>query len=57
MNMMGIDYQYCKGCLKCVRACPKGPYSGKFEKDQQALRIEVEANCDVSKLTYSRYKK
>ena len=57
MNMMGIDYQYCKGCLKCVRACPKGPYSGKFEKDQQALRIEVEADCNVDELTYSRYKK
>lgn len=58
MNMMGIDYQYCKGCLKCVRACPKGPYAPKpLEKDQQALRIELEVNFDVDKLTYSRYKK
>jgi pyruvate ferredoxin oxidoreductase gamma subunit len=22
MNLKGIDYQYCKGCLKCVEACP-----------------------------------
>jgi pyruvate ferredoxin oxidoreductase gamma subunit len=22
MFLSGIDYQYCKGCLKCVQACP-----------------------------------
>jgi pyruvate ferredoxin oxidoreductase gamma subunit len=22
MFLQGIDYQYCKGCLKCVEACP-----------------------------------
>lgn len=22
--LQGIDYQYCKGCLKCVEACPTG---------------------------------
>ncbi len=22
MFLQGIDYQYCKGCLKCVVACP-----------------------------------
>ena len=22
MVLKGIDYQYCKGCLKCVEACP-----------------------------------
>ena len=56
--MMGIDYQYCKGCLKCVRACPKGPYAPKqLPKEEQALRIEVEAECNVDELTYRRYKK
>ncbi|MGM9928208.1 MAG: 2-oxoacid:acceptor oxidoreductase family protein [Bacillus sp. (in: firmicutes)] len=24
MFLQGIDYQYCKGCLKCVEACPTG---------------------------------
>lgn len=58
MNMMGIDYQYCKGCLKCVRACPKGPYAAKqLAKEDQALRIEIEAECNVDELKYSRYKK
>lgn len=22
MVLLGIDYQYCKGCLKCIEACP-----------------------------------
>lgn len=22
MMLLGIDYQYCKGCLKCIEACP-----------------------------------
>ncbi len=24
VRLLGIDYQYCKGCLKCVDACPTG---------------------------------
>lgn len=24
MFLQGIDYQYCKGCLKCVEVCPTG---------------------------------
>ncbi len=27
MMLKGIDYQYCKGCLKCVIACPTGALS------------------------------
>jgi len=25
MMLQGIDYQYCKGCLKCVEVCPVNP--------------------------------
>jgi pyruvate ferredoxin oxidoreductase gamma subunit len=25
MMLQGIDYQYCKGCLKCVEVCPVHP--------------------------------
>lgn len=25
MVLQGIDYQYCKGCLKCVEVCPVNP--------------------------------
>lgn len=24
ISLKGIDYQYCKGCLKCVETCPSG---------------------------------
>jgi pyruvate ferredoxin oxidoreductase gamma subunit len=31
MFLQGIDYQYCKGCLKCVTACPVEALSGERE--------------------------
>lgn len=31
MFLSGIDYQYCKGCLKCVTACPVEALSGERE--------------------------
>ena len=39
----GIDYQYCKGCLKCVAVCPK-----------EALTGEKEADFDVAAITYKK---
>lgn len=32
MFLQGIDYQYCKGCLKCVEACPTDALSSEFEE-------------------------
>ncbi|HOJ50823.1 MAG TPA: 2-oxoacid:acceptor oxidoreductase family protein [Spirochaetota bacterium] len=40
MIMKGIDYQYCKGCLKCVQICPV-----------KALTEGVEAEYDVKSMT------
>ncbi|WP_248925802.1 2-oxoacid:acceptor oxidoreductase family protein [Paenibacillus hamazuiensis] len=31
MFLQGIDYQYCKGCLKCVQACPTEALSNLVE--------------------------
>ncbi len=31
MFLQGIDYQYCKGCLKCVHACPVDALTGERE--------------------------
>ena len=31
MFLQGIDYQYCKGCLKCVHACPTDALSSEGE--------------------------
>ncbi|MCK5351131.1 4Fe-4S binding protein, partial [bacterium] len=37
--MMGVDYQYCKGCQRCVDICPV-----------EALTTEVETDHDVNQL-------
>ncbi|WP_223069459.1 2-oxoacid:acceptor oxidoreductase family protein [Paenibacillus caui] len=36
MFLKGIDYQYCKGCLKCVEACPTSSLSSGREKEGYA---------------------
>ncbi|GAB2693191.1 2-oxoacid:acceptor oxidoreductase family protein [Paenibacillus thermoaerophilus] len=36
MFLQGIDYQYCKGCLKCVQACPTEALSSLREADGYA---------------------
>ncbi len=37
--MRGVDYNYCKGCLRCVDICPPN-----------ALTAEVESTVDIKKL-------
>lgn len=37
--MRGVDYTYCKGCLRCVEICPV-----------EALTAEVESGFDVEKI-------
>ncbi|MDB4868012.1 MAG: 4Fe-4S dicluster protein [Cohnella sp.] len=36
MFLQGIDYQYCKGCLKCVQACPTDALASELEEDGYA---------------------
>lgn len=36
MFLQGIDYQYCKGCLKCVEACPTDALTATREDDTYA---------------------
>lgn len=36
MFLQGIDYQYCKGCLKCVYACPTEALSSEREEEGYA---------------------
>lgn len=33
VRLLGIDYNYCKGCLKCVDACPTGSLTELREED------------------------
>ncbi len=57
MYMKGIDYQYCKGCRKCVKACPKSNSEKEPDKSKHALIDDIEANYNVSDITCSRYGK
>jgi pyruvate ferredoxin oxidoreductase gamma subunit len=51
MFLQGIDYQYCKGCLKCVIACPTDALSDAREVDGYADDNRVPHKWDfVSKL-------
>lgn len=36
MFLKGIDFQYCKGCLKCIEACPTDALSKVLEEDGAA---------------------
>lgn len=33
VRLVGIDYHYCKGCLKCIDACPTGSLSELREEE------------------------
>jgi pyruvate ferredoxin oxidoreductase gamma subunit len=33
VRLLGIDYHYCKGCLKCIDACPTGSLTKLREED------------------------
>jgi pyruvate ferredoxin oxidoreductase gamma subunit len=41
MFLQGIDYQYCKGCLKCVAACPTEALTAAREEDGYAEKHRV----------------
>jgi pyruvate ferredoxin oxidoreductase gamma subunit len=32
-QLLGIDYRYCKGCLRCVESCPSGALTKEREAD------------------------
>jgi len=40
-QLMGIDYRYCKGCLRCVESCPSGALAKTAETPGLADRLRV----------------
>lgn len=46
MFLQGIDYQYCKGCLKCVVACPTEALSKSRDDDEYAENNRVPHRFD-----------
>lgn len=47
MVLQGIDYQYCKGCLKCVTACPVEALTGERETEGYADDHRVPHRFDL----------
>jgi pyruvate ferredoxin oxidoreductase gamma subunit len=48
MFLQGIDYQYCKGCLKCVQACPTEALTNLREIDGYAEEHRVPHRFDLA---------
>jgi pyruvate ferredoxin oxidoreductase gamma subunit len=40
-ELMGVDYRYCKGCLRCVESCPTGALAKEKETPGLADRLRV----------------
>ncbi|MFS8536022.1 MAG: 2-oxoacid:acceptor oxidoreductase family protein [Limnochordales bacterium] len=47
MVLKGIDYQYCKGCLKCVEACPVDALVAIPEADGWAQEHRVQQRFSI----------
>ena len=39
--LMGVDYRYCKGCMRCVESCPTGALTREAEIPGLADRLRV----------------
>ena len=40
-ELIGVDYRYCKGCLRCVESCPASAMTKKTETAGLANRLRV----------------
>ncbi len=40
-ELMGVDYRYCKGCMRCVESCPASAMTKKTETPGLAERLRV----------------
>lgn len=40
-ELSGVDYRYCKGCLRCVESCPSGALTSEAESPGLADRLRV----------------
>ncbi len=38
-HLVGVDYRYCKGCLRCVESCSTGAFSKEAETPGMAERL------------------
>lgn len=40
-TLLGVDYHYCKGCLRCVESCPTGALTKQAETPDLAEKLRV----------------
>ncbi len=40
-ELLGVDYRYCKGCLRCVESCPTGAFTKQHELPGLAEQLRV----------------
>ncbi|MFN8176775.1 MAG: 2-oxoacid:acceptor oxidoreductase family protein [bacterium] len=46
-ELMGVDYRYCKGCLRCVESCPTGALAKQAETPGLAAQLRVPLYPDL----------
>jgi pyruvate ferredoxin oxidoreductase gamma subunit len=49
MHMNGIDYRYCKGCMRCVESCPTEALTREIETPGLAAELRVPLFPDLIK--------
>lgn len=50
-ELKGIDYQYCKGCMRCVESCPSGALQKTAETPGLAATLRVAKFPDLARVT------
>jgi pyruvate ferredoxin oxidoreductase gamma subunit len=40
-KLKGVDYRYCKGCMRCVESCPSGALTRRAEAPGRADQLRV----------------
>lgn len=49
INLEGVDYRYCKGCIRCVETCPTGALTREIETPGLADKLRVKLFPDLER--------
>ena len=48
VQLVGIDYRYCKGCMRCLDSCPSGALTRRAEEEGFAEEHRIPLFSDVT---------
>jgi pyruvate ferredoxin oxidoreductase gamma subunit len=48
-RLLGVDYRYCKGCLRCIETCPTEAMTREAETPGLADRLQVPLFPEITK--------